>query len=456
MRNRYLYITLLSILGFNAETYAQAVAQAPQLVVSISIDQLRTDQLETYAPLYTSDGLKRLLTEGLLFPHAAYPFQPVDRASAVASLTTGSTPYYNSIIGCEWLDRNTLRPVSILHDEHYKHSPHQLAVSTIGDELKIATEGAASVYSFAWQAENAILSAGHAANGAAWISNGKWEVTNYYTPTDTWLASYRRQHTPTADANQSVTEIALKCTEQMGLGLDNKPDLLFVGYSVTPTQDGYLALDRTVAKLFNGITQQIPMERVLFVLTGTEVREEEERQDEKYRVPTGNFNINRTANLLNLYLGAVYGSARYIEACYHNQIFLSHKLIEKNNINKDDVLRRAQEFLLQLEGVRNVYTAHQLLTSDSQRLERIRNGYNVKKCGDLLVDIAPGWKLTYEDSRQSTTSRANVIPIPIIFFGAGIQPQRISEPVTIDRIAPTIARTIHIRAPNACSAEPLF
>ena len=48
MRNRYIYITLLSILGFNAETYAQTIAQAPRLVVSIAIDQLRTDYLETY------------------------------------------------------------------------------------------------------------------------------------------------------------------------------------------------------------------------------------------------------------------------------------------------------------------------------------------------------------------------------------------------------------------------
>ena len=45
MRNRYLYITLLSILGFSAEATAQAIAQAPQLVVSIAVDQLRTDYL---------------------------------------------------------------------------------------------------------------------------------------------------------------------------------------------------------------------------------------------------------------------------------------------------------------------------------------------------------------------------------------------------------------------------
>ena len=37
--NKYLYITLLSLLGFTPEAVAQAVAQAPQLVVTIAIDQ---------------------------------------------------------------------------------------------------------------------------------------------------------------------------------------------------------------------------------------------------------------------------------------------------------------------------------------------------------------------------------------------------------------------------------
>ena len=45
---------------------------------------------------------------------------------------------------------------------------------------------------------------------------------------------------------------------------------------------------------------------------------------------------------------------------------------------------------------------------------------------------------------------------PIIFYGAGTKAGRITDRVTVDRIAPTIAKTIRIRAPNACSAEPLF
>jgi len=32
----------------------------------------------------------------------------------------------------------------------------------------------------------------------------------------------------------------------------------------------------------------------------------------------------------------------------------------------------------------------------------------------------------------------------------------VAIPVTTDRIAPTIAKSIRIRAPNACTAEPLF
>ena len=80
MRNRYLYITLLSILGFSAEAAAQAIAQTPQLVISIAIDQLRTDYLETYTPLYSQGGFKMLLSKGMVYPNASYNFTPVDHA----------------------------------------------------------------------------------------------------------------------------------------------------------------------------------------------------------------------------------------------------------------------------------------------------------------------------------------------------------------------------------------
>ena len=458
MRNRYLYITLLTLMGFNAETYAQAIAQPPRLVVSISIDQLRDDCLNNYAPAYGDEGLRRLLAEGLVFTRASNNFSPVDRASATAAIVTGSVPYYHGITGTEWLNRETLRPLSILYDQQFKLSPAQLAVSTIGDELKVATHGEGLVFSFAPTAECAILSAGHAADGATWIHQGRWLTTDYYTPVNQWLDSFRRNYVPDADENMSVAKAVVFCVNRTTIGLDDNPDLLCVSLTAKPDIDGYLSLDQAVAYIISGITQRVPLNRVLFVLTGTGSREEEEQQDdyEQFRIPTGKFYINRTAGLLNMYLGAVYGSAQYVETCFQNQFFLNRKLIDRKNINMGDILRRAQEFLLQLSGVRNVYTSLQLSTSDSQALQSIRNGFHAERCGDLIVDVAPGWQLVNEDTHTSTISRSGNISFPIVFFGTNITAQRIEMPVSTDRIAPTVARAIRIRAPNACMAEPLF
>ena len=457
MRNRYLYLTLLSILGFNAETYAQAIAQAPKLVVSITIDQLRTDYLETYAPLYSNEGLRQLLTEGKVFTNGAYNFTPVDRASAVASLHTGTVPYYNGIVAEEWLDKETLRPQNCVRDQKIGFSPQFLGTSTLSDELKMATNGVAKVFSFAPTADAAILSAGHAADGAAWISNGKWATTTYYRPLNQWLSGYARLYIPDADVNKTVTDAALKCIEQAGVGNDDKTDLLCLTLEAGLQMESYVELDRQIAQLLNGIERLLPRDRVLFVITGTTSREEEEDgNQERYRIPTGTFYINRTANLLNMYLGAVFGSAKYVEFCHKNQIYFNHQLLRQKNIHLGEICSRSQEFLLQISGIRNVYTANQLLTSDSYLLEEIRNGFNMEKCGDLIIDIAPGWKLINEDTSEKSTSRSAHVPFPIIIYGAGTKAERIQTPVTVDRIAPAIARAIRIRAPNACSSEPLF
>jgi hypothetical protein len=410
-----------------------------------------------------------MLTEGAFYTNASYSFTPVDRASAAASLSTGTTPYYHGVTGEEWLDRSTLRPVRAVHDPRQGYSPRQLGTSTLGDELKVASNGVSKVFAFAATPENAILSAGHAADGAAWIQSGKWVITNYYEPLNQWLRGYTRLYSPTVDKlatpntdyktqNSNVTDIAVECLKNSGMALDDKTDLLSIGYSVAPHMEGYVALDRTIAQLVDSVSKRVPLDRVLFVLTSTGSArvENEQNNNGKYRIPTGKFDIQRTVNLLNMYLGATFGTAQYVETVYQNQLFLDHKLLERKNINMSDLLRRAQEFIMQLSGVRHVYTASQLTTSDSNQLERIRNGFNVEKCGDLMIEIAPGWELVNESNHTSTTSRVSNIPFPIIFFGAGVKAQRIQTPVTADAIAPTIARIIRIRAPNACSAEPLF
>ena len=459
MRNGYLYITLLAILGFSAESQGQVIRQTPRLVVSIQIDQLTSDALENYAPAYGDEGLRRLLSQGVVFNHASYSFAPIDPASASATIVTGTVPYYHGITASEWFSRDAMRQLSILYDREHKQSPALLAVSTLGDEMKISTAGESRVFAFAPTAESAILSAGHAADGAAWIQQGRWKMSTYYAPVNSWLKSFCRDYVPDADVNISIAKAAIFCVDKTTVGMDDNVDMLSVSLTAKPTIDGYLSLDQSLAYLINGITRKIPLSRVLFVVTSTGSREEEENDNsdhERFRIPTGKFYIGRTAGLLNMYLGAIYGSAQYIEACYQNQLFLNRNLIEGKNINMGDLLRKSQEFLLEIAGVRNVYTSHQLMISDSPKLERIRNGYCVERSGDLIIEVAPGWKIINEDTKTSYTSRYALTQFPIIFYGNELPSQRVERPVTTEQIAPTVARCIRIRAPNACQAEPLF
>lgn len=466
--NRYITAFLVAL---SATTHAQLAQPTPKLVVSIAIDQLRTDYVDGFSSLYSASGLKKLFLQGCVYEAASYSFAPVDRASAIASIATGTTPYYHNIIGTQWLDRNTLRPVLCVDDPKYRTSPSRLAVSTIADELKVATNGAALVYSVAVTRDAAVLSAGHAADGAFWIDDakGEFQTSSYYPEkAGKWINAYKSVHQQPTNTeglkNAAVINAAKECITANAMGRDDVPDMLFMTLSARGSglpnwhaemESMYMQLDNMIGNFLSSVETAVGKGHVLFVITSTGYTDEPQVDYSKYKLPSGTFYINRSANLLNIYIGAIYGQGRYVEGCFHNEIFLNRKLIEQKRISFRDVLSRSQEFLIQNAGVKDVFTSSRILAGGAN-VTKIRNGYNPTVSGDIIIEVAPGWQLLNEDSQEHFLSRASFVPFPIIFYGAGIKPQRIRLSTTVDRIAPTIAKAIHIRAPNACSAEPLF
>lgn len=466
--NRYITAILIAL---STTGQAQSLQSAPKLVVNIAIDQLRTDYIEAFAPLYGSNGLKRLLSEGRVYEAASYPFEPIDRASAIASMVTGASPYYNGIVSTQWLERETLRPVNCTDDSRYIDSPARLYCSTIGDELKVATNGNAIIYSIASEKDAAILSAGHAADGAIWIDsqNGTFTTSSYYSKkAQKWLEAYKNVYSQRtedeATKNLAIVQAAKECISANAMGRDGITDMLFVTLSAKgkspknwqlDIENVYRKLDKVIGDLVQGIEEKVGRQNVLFVLTSTGYTDEENVDYSKYRIPTGTFFINRTASLLNIYLGAIYGQGHYVEACFHNEIYLNHKLIEQKRLSLTEVLSRCQEFLILNAGVRDVYTSTRLLAA-ANNIQKIRLGHNPAISGDIIIEVAPGWQLYNEDNQEKYTSRASLVPFPIIIYGACTKPEHITMPVSVDRIAPTIAKCIRIRAPNACKSEPLF
>lgn len=467
------YLALLVAALTTAEI--QAYEPAPRLVVNVTIDQLRSDYVEAFSNFYSRYGIKRLLDEGLVYDGASYPFSPVDASSATAAISTGTTPFYNGILANAWLDRKSLQPVGSVDDGNGSASADKIRTSTIGDELKVSTNGKALVYSFAADSKAAVLLAGHAADGCYWLDkDGLWTTSSYYQKSlPKWVKNYndgfgtQYQKQKNHQDNDNVVDMALAAVQATDLGKDGVSDILNITLSAAKG-DGkpvlnwqeemagvYQQLDYTLGRLVNAIDKRIGMQQVMFVVTSTGYSEEKPANLSKYRIPTGTFFINRTATLLNMYLGAIYGSGRYVEQEYGNEIYLNHRLIEQKRISMSELLTRSQEFLMQSAGVADVYTSERLQSGNND-IQKIRLGYNPILSGDIIINVAPGWRLLNENTQQTSVSRAGVVSFPIIFFGAGIRHERVSAPVTVDRIAPTIAKTIRIRAPNACTAAPLF
>lgn len=478
--NRYLAI----IIALLASGEMNAFRQAPRLVVNITIDQLRSDLLETFSPQYGDEGFNKLFQNGAVFKNASFPFSPVDIASASAAIATGTSPYYNGIIASRWLDKNTLRPTLCISDSKYYMAPTQLLTSTIGDELKAAHEGKSIVWSIAERADAAILSAGHAADGAIWLDNNgtSWKTSTYYSTTvPAWVNVYSTTFGTTTQqtgsnryTNELIANLAIQAVKSAAMGLDNATDYLSITLSASPSsiqstfgkdgavtssliqyEDVYRRLDSTIGTLVSGIEKAIGSENVLFVLTSTGYETRPTEDLSAYRIPTGTLNISRTVSLLNMYLSAIYGQGRYAQACFGRNIYIDHKLLEQKHLNPNEVLQKAQEFLIQTSGVSDVFTKSRILANGSD-VALIRNGYNAAKSGDILIEIAPGWQLLNEETQETIQSNNAHIPFPIIFYGAGIEHQEVKTPVTTDMIAPTIASCIHIRAPNACKVSPLF
>ena len=251
MKN-YITATIFAV-AVSGVVEAQVSRQVPRLVVSIAVDQLRSDYIEAFMPSYGGGGFKKLFQNGAVYCNAQYTFAPIDRASSIATISTGTPPSNNGITGFMWLDKKSLIPVNCVDDDTYEgiftkdtSSPKNIATTTVNDELKIATDGAAVVYSIAFDRDAAVIGGGHAADGAIWFNedNKCWCSSRYYfKKAPQWLEGYNLLYSGniTADnINAGITDLALQCVASTGMGKDNVPDMLTLAY------DAKIPIDKDV------------------------------------------------------------------------------------------------------------------------------------------------------------------------------------------------------------------
>ncbi len=201
------FLGCCSIYSVSAQQASAIGVQRPKLVVGIVIDQMRWDYLYRYQKRYTDSGFMRLLNEGFSCENTVIPYVPSVTAIGHTCIYTGSVPSIHGIAGNNFVkngekvyctDDDTVKPVGS-NSEAGLMSPRNLWVTTIGDEMKIASNGRAKVVGVALKDRASILPAGHNPDGAFWFDDksGNFITSTYYmNQLPKWVEAFNGKKLP--------------------------------------------------------------------------------------------------------------------------------------------------------------------------------------------------------------------------------------------------------------------
>ena len=513
-----------------AQRTGYRTSNPPKVLIGIVVENMRPDYIDRYWNKFGNDGFRKLYTNGAVVTNMKITQHVQNYASGTATLFTGVYPSGHGIVDDVWYDRLRIREVGAVADDYYftvgsdsksgNASPKKLMATTVGDNLKLFSMNKSKVYSIAVNAESAILSAGHAADGAWWFDpvsgrmisssyyvsafpewarnfnmvsqgdrySGRNWVTlhpeNYYTeslPDNHYLERgygekantfphslnrlVRRAESfnpikTTPFANTIIREFTTALLENEPVGEDNIPDMVTVVFSSMDyeygsfgpasleMQDLYLRLDQEIAELINFAEKRYGKENTVFFLTAnTSASYPVNYLKEVFSMPVADFQPESAFALLNSFLNITFGEAKWIEHLSGQQVYLDHKLIERNNVNLADMRNQIADFLTQFEGIRVALPAHILEQggSDNSALANLYRSYMINRSGDILYVLSEGWQPVYKFKRVNYTDQSH---IPAVFYGAGIKPSIISSPCNAIDLAPTLSKILHISVPD--------
>src|SRR5215470_8790101 len=406
-------------------SFASAYNARPKLIVIIVIDQFRGDYLERYRDLFGEGGFRLFLDHGANFTDCDYNYANTRTAPGHATLLTGAYSDGHGIIANEWWDSQKKRMVNSVEDESTQivgvaasasgSSPHNLLADTLGDELKLATQGKSRVFAIALKDRAAVLSAGMSGDGAYWLDRrtGMWITSTYYrselpkwvqdfndskrrekynlqpkdphdniaratTPAPRPQADFEELAGSTAFANDYTFEFARELMTNEKLGGGQATDLLVIGLSANDilghragpdspqVESMSVATDRQLAAFFDFLKHQVGLANVWLALSADHGIAPLPEVAAKFRIPAANLSPAQIRSQLNELLSEKLSpgkSTEYAKALDYPIAWLDSQAFAALKISEEDAERDVGEAMLHT-GLRAYYTRAQLARGD--------------------------------------------------------------------------------------------
>jgi predicted AlkP superfamily pyrophosphatase or phosphodiesterase len=502
-----------SAVGRPVPSSASAYNGHPKLLVVIVIDQFRGDYLERYRDQFGDAGFRFLLDHGAYFPNCNYNYANTRTAPGHSTLFTGAYSNGHGIAANEWWDQKKKRMVTSVEDDATKlvgvpgdktgASPHNLLADTLGDELKLATQGKSRVFGVSLKDRAAVLPAGFAGDAAYWIDprSGQWVTSTYYRddlpkwaqdfnssrPAKYWdrewkdaqgavlrstahrkgkdgeEASFYEVIGSTTFANEYEFEFAKELMVYEKLGQGPATDLISIslspndilGHQVGPDspemQQMALDLDRQLADFLNFLGHQIGLANVWIALSADHGVSSLPDAVKKLHIPAANLNAGKLETEINKAIGAKFSPghpAAYVKLDYP-LAWLDQDAFTAVHVREHDAEEAVGEALKQT-GMRDYYTKSQLAAGAAPNTplgRKYLNSYSPE--GSWYVMGVPDIYTVGPGKGTDHTSPYNYdTHVPLAIYGLPFQPgtyRTNTEPVDL---APTLASLLGINAPT--------
>jgi predicted AlkP superfamily pyrophosphatase or phosphodiesterase len=509
---------LLALLLAVPAAYGTAYQASPRLVVILVIDQFRGDYLERFHDEFGPSGFRNFTDRGAYFPACYYDYANTRTAPGHATIGTGTYSSGHGILANEWWVPASKQVLSSVDDPTTKivgvesagmgASPHNLLADTLGDELRLATQGNSRVYGVALKDRAAILTTGFSANGAYWIdhASGAWVTSTYYvSEAPRWLANFNSQkhaqkylNQDWKDADGQVLgstaphdgsdgkpinyyelvgsapfgndyefEFARELILQEKLGQGTVTDLLvislsandLVGHAYGPDSPQIhamaLALDRQIAE-FTGFLQQQYGNRFWMALTSDHGVAPTNVTSVSLRIPSIVTPNKEMKSELNKALAArLHKPGEYVRSVSFPIVFVNNEAFAEKTTEADAETHVAEA--MRSMGFVTAYTKEQLATGEvapNPVGRMFANSYSPYG-GWWVMGFPPPFTVSTKEAAEHGVAYSYDQHVPLAFYGPAFRSGVYREQVEPTDLAPTLAVLLGINKPTNSTGRVL-
>lgn len=206
LRRQVLFVLLsLCLLTCTLPVSAQSQAARPKLVVLIVADQFSYSYLSRYQDRFAAGGFRLLQDKAANFTLCRLGTANSQSACGHSIISTGAYPWATGIIGDQWYNRSAGKLAGAVSDDTASAaggnvnatSLRWMQGTTIGDQMKLASNGRSKVITVSIKPDDALLLAGRLASDAFFwdMKTGNFVTSAQYGhETPAWVQSFNDGH----------------------------------------------------------------------------------------------------------------------------------------------------------------------------------------------------------------------------------------------------------------------